>query len=129
MMEYQDKEFNTIVHFLSIPYVAPGFSTNQNKHLVIRAADFTLIVGHLYKLGVDGIMCHCVFYYERPWVMSEAHAGVIGGHYVRKETMHKILQAGYGGKPYTWKIRASAGTVISTRGHENYLALMRCHLH
>ena len=77
MMECQNKEFNAIIHFLSTGYAPLGFSTNQKKHLVVRAVDFTFIVGHLYKLGVDGIMCHCVFYYERPWVMSEAHAGVV----------------------------------------------------
>ena len=62
--------------------------------MVVRAADFTLIAGHLYKLGAYEILCHYVFYYERPWVMSEANAGVTGGHYMRKETMHKILYEG-----------------------------------
>ena len=56
MMEYQNKEINTIIHFLSTGYVPPGFSTNNKKHLVIKAADFTLIIGHLYKLGVDEIL-------------------------------------------------------------------------
>ena len=54
-------------------------STNQKKHLVIRFADYTLIAGHMYKLGADEVLQRCVFYYERPWVMSEAHAGVSGG--------------------------------------------------
>ena len=66
-------------------------STNQKKHLVIRASDYTLIVGHLYKLGADEVLCHYVFYYERPWVMSEAHAGVARGHYTGKENVCKIL--------------------------------------
>ena len=66
-------------------------STNQKKHLVVRAADYTLIAGHLYKLGADEVLRCCVFEYERPWVMSEAHASVAGGHYVGKETIHKIL--------------------------------------
>ena len=69
-------------------------STNQKKHLVVRAADYTLIAGHLYKLVADEVLRRCVFDYERPWVMSEEHAGVTGGHYAGKETMHKLLQAG-----------------------------------
>ena len=48
----------------------------------------------LYKLGPDEILCRCVFDHERQCVMVEAHAGVSGGHYVGKETVHKILQAG-----------------------------------
>ena len=66
-------------------------STNQKKHLVIKVADYTLIMGHLYKLGVDEALRRCVFYYERPWVMSEAHAVVAGGHYMGKATVRKIL--------------------------------------
>ena len=45
-------------------------------------------------MGTDEILRQCVFEYERHWVMSEAHADVIGGHYVGKETMLKIQQAG-----------------------------------
>ena len=52
--------------------------------MVVRAANYTLIMEHLYKLGVDEVLRHCVFDYERPWVMSEAHAGVAGGHYTGK---------------------------------------------
>ena len=66
-------------------------STNQKKHLVVKAIDYTLIYGHLYKLGTDEVLCHCVFNYEQPWVISEAHVGVEGGHYAGRETVHKIL--------------------------------------
>ena len=94
MMDYQNTKFNAIIHLLSIGYVPEGLSTNQKKHLVVRVIDYTLIVGHLYKLGTDEILRRCVFNHERHWVMSEAHTGVVGGHYAGKETMCKILQAG-----------------------------------
>ena len=44
--------------------------------------------------GPDEILRRCVFDHERHWIMSEAHASVAGGHYVGKETVHNILQAG-----------------------------------
>ena len=91
MMEDQNKEFNAIIHFLSTGYAPPRFSTNQKKHLVVRVVDFTLIVGHLYKLGMDEILCRCVFYYKQPWVTFEAHEGVVGGHYAGNTTVRKIL--------------------------------------
>ena len=94
MMDDQNHDFNAIIHFLSTSYAPKKMSTNQKKHLVFKADDYTLIVGHLYKLGADEILCHYVFYYERPWVMIQAHVGVAGAHYVGKETMRKILQAG-----------------------------------
>ena len=91
MMDDQNHDFNTIIQFLSTRYAPEGMSTNQKKHLVVKAADYTLIARHLYKLGVDEVLHRCVFDCERPWVMSEAHAGVAGGHYTGKVTVRKIL--------------------------------------
>ena len=65
MMDNQNHEFNEIIHFLSTSYAPEGMSTNQKKHLVIRATDYTLIARHMYKLGADEVLCCCVFYYER----------------------------------------------------------------
>ena len=56
MMDDQDKELNAIIHFLSTCYALEGFSTNQKKHLVVRVANYMLIVGHMYKLGVDELL-------------------------------------------------------------------------
>ena len=68
--------------------------TWKNKQLVFKAADYTLIAGQLYKLGPYEIMHRCIFDHERQWVMAKVHAGVSGGHYVRKEMVRNILQAG-----------------------------------
>ena len=56
MMDDQNHEFNTIIHFLSTQYAPEGMSTNKKKHLLVRVADYTLIIGHLYKLGVDEVL-------------------------------------------------------------------------
>ena len=61
MINDQNKEFNTIIHLLSIGYAPKGFTNAQKKHMVIRVIDFTLIVGHLYKMGSDEILHQCVF--------------------------------------------------------------------
>ena len=91
MMDEHNHEFNSIIHFLGIGYAPEGMPTNQKKHLVVRAADYTLIMGHLYKLATDKVLRHCFFDYEQPWVMSEAYAGVTGEHYVGKATVRNIL--------------------------------------
>ena len=39
------KNFEAITHLLSIGYAPEGFTTTQKKHLVIKADDYTLIVG------------------------------------------------------------------------------------
>jgi len=33
-----------------------GYSVQQKKELVMRAVDFSLIAGNLYKMGIDDIL-------------------------------------------------------------------------
>ena len=94
MMDDHNSNFNAIIHLLSTGYEPKGLSTNQKKHLVVKAANYTLIVGHLYNLGMDKILHRCVFDHKIPCVMSETHAGVTRGHYARTKNACKILQAG-----------------------------------
>ena len=89
-----DKEFNAIIYLLNTGYAPEYYSIWQKRQLVLKASNYTLIAGKLYKLGPDEILRRCVFEHERQWVMAEAHAGVSGGHYARKETVCNILQAG-----------------------------------
>ena len=61
MMDDQNTNFNAIIHLLSTGYAPEGLSTNQKKHLVVKPTNYTLIVGHLYKLGTDEILRRCIF--------------------------------------------------------------------
>jgi hypothetical protein len=36
------------------------FTITQKMQLLVRATDYHTIVGHLYKLGADGILRRCV---------------------------------------------------------------------
>ena len=65
----------------------------QKKQLVVRAVEFQLIVGQLYKMGPDEIPRRCVMEHERLMILNEAHASVAGGHYAGKPIVQKILQA------------------------------------
>jgi hypothetical protein len=74
--------------------VAPlEFMVTQKKQLVVKETNYHLIAGNLYKLGVDGILRRCVLEHERQMIFSEAHEGVVGGHYVGKTKNQKILHA------------------------------------
>ena len=66
----------------------------QKKQLVVHAADFTLIVGQLYKLGLDEILHRYVLEHERRRIIEEVHAGIAGGHFTGKATMQKVLTTG-----------------------------------
>ena len=69
------------------------YTIPQKKQLVVRAADFSLIVGHLYKMGPYEILRRCVMEVEQSLILTEAHEGIVGGHYAGKETAQKVLRA------------------------------------
>jgi hypothetical protein len=74
--------------------MAPAeYAIPQKKQLVVRAINFSLIAGQLYKMGPDEILRRCVMEAERPVILEESHEGIIGGHYAGKETTQKVLRA------------------------------------
>ena len=79
---------------MSTGFPPTEMTTQQKKQLVVRAADFTLIAGQLYKMGPDEIMRRCVLEHERPLILAEAHSGAAGGHYAGKATAQNILTVG-----------------------------------
>jgi hypothetical protein len=89
-----DDHFVEIVQFLSTGMAPREYTIIQKKQLVVRAADFSLIAGQLYKMGPDEILRRCVMEAERPLILAEAHEGIAGGHYAGKETTQKVLRAG-----------------------------------
>ena len=62
------------------------FTKKQKKQLVVKAADFTLIAGHLYKLGPNEVLRRCVMPHEKKAIVREAHSGAAGGHFAGKPT-------------------------------------------
>lgn len=87
-------QFVDIVTYLKIDCALDEWTIVQKKQLVTRATNYQLIVEKLYKLGAYGILCRCVMDHERQEMLHESHVGVTGGHYVRKETMQKVLHTG-----------------------------------
>jgi hypothetical protein len=59
----------------------------QKKQLVVKATDYQLIAGKLYKLGADVILILCVLEHERTMILSKEHEGIAGGYCTGKETM------------------------------------------
>jgi hypothetical protein len=74
--------------------VPQEFNTVQKKNMVVKATNYQLIVGHLYKMGANNILRRCVLEHERPRILVEAHEGTTGGHYVEKYIVPKVLHIG-----------------------------------
>lgn len=49
-----------IIHFLTMGTTLEGYTSQQKKELVVRATDFYVIAGHLYKMVSDEIQKHYV---------------------------------------------------------------------
>jgi hypothetical protein len=78
---------------LSIGTAPPEYNTAQKKNLVVWAADYQLITGHLYKMGVDSILQRYVLEHEIPRVLTESNEGIAVGNYTGKYTTQKVLHA------------------------------------
>ena len=51
-----DGHFEDIIHFLPTRIALEGYIVQQKKELVVRATDFSVIVGHLSR---SGLMRYC----------------------------------------------------------------------
>jgi hypothetical protein len=84
-----DDHFVVIVQFLSTRMVPSEYTIPQKKQLVVRATEFSIIAGQPYKMGPDEILRRCVMEIELPLILTEAHEGITGGHYVGGATVQK----------------------------------------
>jgi hypothetical protein len=88
-------EYSTyIIQYLSTGTAPQEYSTMQKKNLVVCTTDYQMITGHLYNMGADNILRRYVLEHERPRVLVESHEGIIGGNYVGKATVQKVLHEG-----------------------------------
>ena len=51
-----DDYFVNIIEFLFTSNAPAGYTEKQRKQLVVKATDFTIIAGQLYKLGPNEIL-------------------------------------------------------------------------
>jgi hypothetical protein len=45
-------------------------------------------------MGPDEILRRCIVEETIPLILVEVHEGIVGGHYVRKEIVQKVLRVG-----------------------------------
>ena len=59
-IQISDDQFQDIIHFLTTGTTTESYTKKQKMQQVVRASDFTLIAGQLYKLGPNEILCRYV---------------------------------------------------------------------
>ena len=85
--------FKDIIDFWTTGTVPTEYNTQQKKQLDVRATNFTMIVGWLYKLGQDEVLRIYVLDHKRMMILVESHTGIVGGH-SGNPTTQKVLTAG-----------------------------------
>lgn len=83
-----------IATYLTTGQCPQHYTPLQKRHLVVHAAEYQLIAGQLYKLGLDEVLRKCILDHEHEAIMWECHSGVAGGHVGAKSTARKVLQFG-----------------------------------
>lgn len=58
---------------------------HKKEELVVKATNFFVIAGNLYKIGSDEFLHRYVPDYESKIILVEAHRGVAGGNYEGRE--------------------------------------------
>jgi hypothetical protein len=91
------------------------------------AANFSLIAGQLYKMGPDEILRRCVTETERPLILTEAHEGIVGGHYAGKATVQKVLRAGLWWPTLHRDVKTIPKSAMYAKEMRNHPEDMKCH--
>lgn len=78
VVSVSDGHVEDIIHFLTTRTTPKGYSLQQNKELVVHTTYFSVIVGHLYKMGTDEILRQYVLEFERSSILVYAHGGAVG---------------------------------------------------
>jgi hypothetical protein len=92
----------------------------------VKAVDYQLIAGNLYKMGADGILRRCVLEHERRVILEEAHDGIVGGHYAGRATAQNILCVGLWWSNFTRMRRNIVSHVMYVNEWESHLGGTKC---
>ena len=63
--------------------------------LKVQVAQFVLIKGVLYKMGLSHPYLRCLSSEEADYVMKEVHEGICENHLESRSLVHKLVRAGY----------------------------------
>jgi hypothetical protein len=67
-------------------------STDRIAHLAKR---YTLVEGHLYRRGANGVLLRCITREEGCELLTEVHGGECGNHASSRTLVSKAFQPGF----------------------------------
>lgn len=89
-----DRHFVDIIHFLSTGMAFEGYTKIKRNNFSWVQPIFRSLWDIYTKINVDEILWRYVLDFEHDSILVEAHGGVVGGHYARREIAQKTLRIG-----------------------------------
>ena len=83
-----------ILQLLSTSQYPPGYTPKQKCRLLFKSRPYSLLQGHLYHCGHDGISRKCAYPHEVSNLVADAHDGGGAGHYPGYIAAQRILHSG-----------------------------------
>ena len=72
----------------------PGSTPKKKCRLLFKSRPYSLLQGHLYRYGHDGISRKCAYPHEVSNLVADAHDGAGAGHYPGYIVAQRILHSG-----------------------------------
>ncbi|KAL3698608.1 hypothetical protein R1sor_012684 [Riccia sorocarpa] len=82
-------------HYLQTLQCPEGMGPEERAVFIHKMGPYELKKGILFKMGADEELRRCLESYETGGVIESLHSEASGGHYAMKNTVKKILLAGY----------------------------------
>ncbi len=95
VMEFFSVEYANIFNYLSLHQFPNGLSEKRKKILIQKTTPYIINGGTLYKMGKDGLLCHCVSQVKIPTILKGCHVDVYGKHFASNSIGCETLLAGY----------------------------------
>lgn len=68
-----------------------SFPIREKQALVQNAASFVMLIGRMYHVGRDGILCLCIEHQEKEHYLVATHLTIGGIHVAADQTIKRIL--------------------------------------
>ncbi|KAL3687533.1 hypothetical protein R1sor_013842 [Riccia sorocarpa] len=91
----KNSKYADIYRYLTTLECLEGMDAEARAVFIHKAGPFELRQGILFKLGPDEILRLCLEDFETRRVIESLHTEAAGGHYALKNTVKKIMDAGY----------------------------------
>eukprot|EP00253_Pinus_taeda_P015330 PITA_15330 len=90
-----ESQYADLIFYLKNGYAPPNLSYKNKRAIRLKAKNFIIIDGVLFRKNYDSILLGCLEKLEAQKVLQELHDGPAGGHFGANTTSQKIIHAGY----------------------------------